>query len=317
MKEKLNYRKIIIKTETKTHEKDVLVMILYGVSDTGDLNELKGDKPIKDYLVSDKVLILIDDDLKKIWIWKGKSAPVRQKFISARVANQIRQERGLTYKTLSIDEGDESQEFLDSSGAKPKKAPHPPLPAEPKPPAPVPAPESVPTPAASAPKPLAKQPEAPKTPMTSKATSPVPSPATAIVTPLEAEVISKLERVEIPRGYERELVIVGNEVYAITEYRTIFLGEKKVETKLEKAAKLPEGIFFAEGYTPRVIVDKGRVLAVEFLKTGKGVEVPTTDAAARSLRDEMKLHLSDLVDFFKIDIPKKEKKQKKEKKGKK
>ncbi|MFX0067517.1 MAG: hypothetical protein ACFE7I_00355 [Candidatus Hodarchaeota archaeon] len=298
-------------------------MIIYGVSDSGDLDELKGDRPIKDYLVSDRVLILIDDDLKKIWIWKGNSAPVRQKFISARVANQIRQERGLTYKTLSIDEGEESQEFLDSIGAKPKKAPRPALPAEPKPPMPVaaptpdPTPKSAPAPAAPAPAPIVKQPEAPKTPATSRVTSPMPSPTPAVVTPLEAEVISKLERVEIPRGYERELVIVGNEVYAITEYRTIFLGEKKVETKLEKASKLPEGIFFAEGYTPRVIVDKGRVLAVEFLKTGKGVEVPVKDTTPRSLRDEMKLHLSDLVDFFKIDIPKKEKKLKREKKGKK
>lgn len=294
-----------------------MAMIVYGVSDSGDLDELKGDKPIKSHLASDKVLILIDDDTKKVWIWKGSGAPVRQKFISARVANQIRQERGLTYKTLSIDEGDESEEFLNSIGVKPKKAKRPPLPAEPKPPvAPVAIPKSVPTPAAPAPEPVRK-PEAPRTQITPPAPSPTPSPDISIVTPLEAEVISKLEKIEIPRGYERELVIVGNEVYAITEYRTIFLGEKKVETKLEKAAKLPEGIFFAEGYTPRVIVDKGRVLAVEFLKTGKTIEVPAEGATPRSLREEMKLHLSDLVDFFKIDVPSKEKKQKKETKEKK
>lgn len=293
-------------------------MIVYGVSDSGDLNELKGDEPIKSLLASDKVLILIDDDTKKVWIWKGSGAPVRQKFISARVANQIRQERGLTYKTLSIDEGDESEEFLNSIGVKPKKAKRPPLPAEPKPAAaPVATPRPVPMPAAPTPEPAVRKPETPKTPTTLSAPSPMPSPAPSIVAPLEAEVISKLEKIEIPRGYERELVIVGNEVYAITEYRTIFLGEKKVETKLERAAKLPEGIFFAEGYTPRVIVDKGRVLAVEFLKTGKTIEVPTEDATPRSLREEMKLHLSDLVDFFKIDVPNKEKKQKKETTGKK
>jgi len=63
------------------------------------------------------VFILVDINGKRLHIWKGHEAPVRQKFISARVAQDIRlKEYGMAYKVESQDQGEESADFLNLFG---------------------------------------------------------------------------------------------------------------------------------------------------------------------------------------------------------
>ena len=60
------------------------------VNDDGTLTETSvssmGD------LENDSVYIIVDESKRKIFIWKGEQAPVRRKFISAKTAQQMRQE---------------------------------------------------------------------------------------------------------------------------------------------------------------------------------------------------------------------------------
>lgn len=279
-------------------------MQLFDVKENGDLSEIKESVAIKEYLKSDCVFLIVDDDMKRIWIWKGSSAPVRKKFISARAASQLREERGLNYKVSSEDEGDESDSFLKGIGEPPRPAHEvkaPPLREKHQ--------QSL------APNRADVRMDAAKTfASSSKAASEAFPPQEFSLDKAQPGsrtnesfndngiIIEKLESVPLPRGFERELVIIGNSVYTVAEHVVKFLGQKQIKKRLEKAplGTVPEGIFLAEDYTPRVIVNNGAVMAIEFLKKVKAVEVPTHEVS--SIKDEMKYHLSDLVDFFKIEI---------------
>lgn len=275
-------------------------MQLFNVQDSGDVAEITSSQTIREHLKSDSVFIIVDDDKKRIWIWKGSEAPVRKKFISARAASQIREERGLNYKVSSEDEGDESDSFLKAIGESPKhvEIKKPPLVEE-------------------------KFTEKPYTPVKTEGETAkeevepfigsketfhhIESKRAVIVKPdsesIEtSSILEKLETIPLPRGFERELVIVGNNVYTVTEHTIYFLGKKQIKKKLEKAplGTVPEGVFLAEDYVPRVIVNNGSVMAIEFLKKMESIEIPTEEVS--SIRDELKYNLSDLVDFFKIEI---------------
>ncbi|MEM2108979.1 MAG: hypothetical protein QW327_00580 [Candidatus Odinarchaeota archaeon] len=275
-------------------------MQLFDVNDNGDLTEISDSLTIREHLKSGSVFIIVDDDKKKIWIWKGTEAPVRKKFISARAASQLREERGLNYKVYSEDEGEESDSFLKSIGETPKhvEAKKPPV-TEKK--------TVEKTHAVSKPvgEELKRSVESTLIEKEVKETvEPRHTPVVKNVTESAetTSILEKLETVPLPRGFERELVIVGNNIYTVSEHTVHFLGQKQIKKRLEKAplGTVPEGVFLAEDYTPRVIVNNGAVMAIEFLKKMEAVEVPTEEVS--SIRDELKYNLSDLVDFFKIEI---------------
>ncbi len=81
----------------------------FTVQDDGEIQPIQ----VNNYedLADDQVYLLIDHDKKHIFIWKGRSAPVRRKFISARAAQSMRNELGLTYKVISVEQGNETKAF--------------------------------------------------------------------------------------------------------------------------------------------------------------------------------------------------------------
>ncbi|WEU39881.1 MAG: hypothetical protein OdinLCB4_005275 [Candidatus Odinarchaeum yellowstonii] len=275
-------------------------MQLFDVQDNGDVTEITGSQPIREHLKSNSVFIIVDDDKKRIWIWKGSEAPVRKKFISARAASQIREERGLNYKVSSEDEGEESDSFLKAIGETPKHVEvKKPLIVEEQP---VEKPSAAVKPEREVFKSESeefKEETVVKPHIESRRPVPVEPHSESFES---SSLLEKLETVPLPRGFERELVIVGNNIYTVTEHTIHFLGKKQIKKKLEKAplGTVPEGVFLAEDYVPRVIVNNGSVMAIEFLKKTESVEIPTEEVS--SIRDELKYNLSDLVDFFKIEI---------------
>ena len=292
--------------------------------------ELPTPGKLKSELNADRVLIIVDDDDRKIWLWKGAEAGVRKKFIAARQGQAVRSQRGLVYKVLSIDGGEEPDAFLSLLGVKPK-------PAEPKkevevkvdlpdktieiaPDEPPPKPKPEPKPVA-APKPEPKPVKMPTTstqlgteyngaeqqwPQRPTITSSVPAPA-------RDDIVGRVANTTPPPGYSRELVIIGQEVFTSVDRTVTFLGKTQTTSQLERTRTLPDGPFFGGDYTPRILVEDGRVLATEFLKK--------SDENSHGLRDEIAdADVSELIDIFRIttetaDVEPK-KKAKKKKKGK-
>jgi len=296
----------------------------YEVSEDGTLQEVE---ITKNDLDATKVLCVVDDSTKSIYLWKGSQAGIRRKFIGARVATNLRTEYGFVFKVRPIDEGEEPPTFftaLDGTTAairvmKPGDKAPPMQPPKPKtstaPPTTSTAaatPEATSTPAVE---PKVSTP--PPTPKTStpepRVSAPPPAPTSRTTAPTAAapasrapvseieSMIKQLEQEDPPEGYKRELLIVYNELYTVAEHKLVVFGQEKIERRFEKVKDPPEGTFMAEGFIPRVVVRDGRVLGIELLKG-------TPDAILSPIKAEMKERLTDLIGFFRSEIDAKPKK---------
>ena len=302
------------------------MVVGYEVMEDGTLNEVE---LTKDDLDSTRVVCIVDGETNSIYLWKGSQAGVRRKFIGARVATNLRTEYGFQFKVRPLDEGEEEPTFftaLDGTTTairvlKPGEKAPPPTPPKPKtttpaetttpvdsaPPKPKP---EAPVVTSSAPPPIA--PTTPKATPTAAAPPPrAPTAATAAPVPLGEiqAMIAELETVTPPEGYQRELLIVYNELFTVAEHKISVFGQEKIERKFEKVKDPPEGTFMAEGFIPRVIVRDGKVLGIELLKG-------TPDAILSPIKAEMKERLGDLISFFRSEMEEGEPAPKKKAKGK-
>jgi hypothetical protein len=66
----------------------------------------------RESLQSDCVYGVVDESTKSIWLWIGKLAGVRKRFVGARTANKMRNDLGTGFRVKSIDEGEESPHFF-------------------------------------------------------------------------------------------------------------------------------------------------------------------------------------------------------------
>ena len=85
-------------------------MNIYKIGEDGSLIEL-GDTKVS---LSDDtaVYIIVDTGEKNIWLWKGYRSGVRTKFAGSQAMNNLRTKSyGMTYKTRTIDQGDETRDF--------------------------------------------------------------------------------------------------------------------------------------------------------------------------------------------------------------
>ncbi len=284
------------------------MVVGYEVLEDGTLNEVEISKADLD---SQMVVCVVDDETKSIYLWKGTQAGIRRKFIGARVATNLRTEYGFHFKVRAVDEGEEPPTFftaLDGTTAATrvlKPGEKPPAAAPPKPKTEAPTAEKPATKAEAAPPPKPKpKPKAaapPPKPPTSATAPPKPA-AAARATPMPAPPVSseinamieELQTTDPPDGYQRELLIVYNELFTVAEHKIAVFGQEKIERKFEKVKDPPEGTFMAEGFIPRVIVKDGRVLGIELLKG-------TPEAILSPIKQEMKERLGDLISFFRSE----------------
>ncbi len=61
---------------------------------------------------STRVIIVVDDQFKRIFLWKGANSGIKKKFIGSRAAAELRKTYyGFAYRLSVVEEGDETNEF--------------------------------------------------------------------------------------------------------------------------------------------------------------------------------------------------------------
>jgi hypothetical protein len=274
--------------------------------------ELKESPFRKENVDSTKVYIFVNDDDKQIILWSGKEARTRIKFIGARLASSLRLEQGLSYKLMQIDESVD-MDFIRNMSGKPSEKPS--TVAQPSAPRrePVSTPQA--TPSSMQPPQRTSTPEpfvyrAPRTPQFQGSVQKAELE--------EGKIVERLNSIETPKGFERELIVIGHDMFAVSVSKTRVFGKEKVEYKVGKVTNpIEDGIFLAEEYIPRVIIENGRVLAVEFLKSGQRPpkkaewEKPSAKEVLTEepLESLMEKHLSEIANIFKVG-PKKDEDEK-------
>ena len=94
--------------------------MVYELDDSGDKNKVSmAEEELQSNLHPEQVLVIVREDLRRIFIWKGSKSPVRKRFISSRVAQDLQEElrNNASYhrcKIVSVDAGDEPIEFLNA-----------------------------------------------------------------------------------------------------------------------------------------------------------------------------------------------------------
>ncbi len=68
----------------------------------------------RDSLQSDRVLCVVDHANKNVYLWMGKEANVRKRFVGSMTASKIRGELSTTFRVRSLDQGDETSDFFNS-----------------------------------------------------------------------------------------------------------------------------------------------------------------------------------------------------------
>jgi len=101
--------------------------MIFMLHDSGekDLIDITREEFLKDngkkVLLPKQVVLIVDEELRRIYIWKGTQSSVRKKFIASRIASELQNELANVAnfhrcKVVSVDQGDEPHEFLDSFG---------------------------------------------------------------------------------------------------------------------------------------------------------------------------------------------------------
>ncbi|MFW9877819.1 MAG: hypothetical protein ACFFG0_32455 [Candidatus Thorarchaeota archaeon] len=264
---------------------------LFLINQDGTTTEITAQGPIKDLLQTEECYVLVADDVRKVYLWKGLKSSVRSKFIGAKRSQEIRGQVGMHYAVVPVDEGEEESDFIKLIGghteagvAKEIKV------------------EEISTPSVhplreknvfGSPKPAEGMNIAGSKDREAQNTGPLyrgeSTPFDIMQDQMQIDfqqVMQKLEEIQMPPGFERELIIIGNHAYSIVEKVQQFLGKKQVTKEISKVGAIPEGIFFAEDYSPRILSENGKIIAIEFLKRTGVVAKPIESKSKRELLKE-------------------------------
>ena len=63
-------------------------------------------------LKKDAVYVLLDNTMKRIFLWIGQTAGVRTRFTATTAAQHLQRIKGLTYRVVTVDQGNETNEFI-------------------------------------------------------------------------------------------------------------------------------------------------------------------------------------------------------------
>ena len=72
---------------------EIETFMVYELDDSGDKIKLEiEEKQLQETMLPEQVLVIVREDLRRIFIWKGPKSPVRKRFISSRVASALQDE---------------------------------------------------------------------------------------------------------------------------------------------------------------------------------------------------------------------------------
>jgi hypothetical protein len=270
---------------------------LFLINPDGTTSEITSEGPIKNVLNTDECYVLVADESRKVYLWKGVKSSVRSKFIGAKRSQEIRGQVGMHYAVVPLDEGEEDSDFIKLIGGQTEAGIAKEIKAEAiTPPNVHPLREKN---TFGAPRPAEGMNIAGTKEREAQNAGPLYRGEESITELMQdqtqvdfQQVMQKLEEIQMPVGFERELIIIGNHAYSIVEKVQQFLGEKQVSKEISKVGAIPEGIFFAAEYAPRILTENGKIIAIEFLKRTNAKSTPIEAKSKRELlKDQIKEQL--------------------------
>ena len=196
----------------------------------GEFEELEIEEGIKmsDLLDSDFILLFVDHKHYRVWLWHGSNTTTRMKFISAKLAPNIRDRYGLGYKITAVDEGNEVAGFKVRTG-------------------------------------LMTESDF-KREQTGPAYEGTIEDLELLDELSREKIVLLLEKSEVPEGYERKMIIVKNQLFGYREYERNYMESVIMEKRIfPLQEEVPDGPYFAEKLVPRMLFSFNNVVLTELL----------------------------------------------------
>ena len=84
------------------------------------------------------------------------------------------------------------------------------------------------------------------------------------------EILRLLEKIPVPEGYERKLVIVNNEIFRYKEYTTPSYKADLLSKRLfPLKEEIDDGVYSFEDHLPRILFSYNKIKVIELLKKFK------------------------------------------------
>lgn len=270
--------------------------MVFELLDNGERQKIEVEEnDLQSILAPEQVFVIVKEEVRRIFIWKGVKSPVRKRFISSRVASGLQEELQNEAafhrcKIVSVDQGDEPVEFLnifnlesmevkerpkdmryirnidkDTTRAKGRVVEDTELEPKKEEKYYSPALEELKRKGVDISAEMSKSISSPSSPSASvrRAQKPYSPPESRINKTKstsrkvnEKQIIKKILNQDTPENYERQNLVIGNTLFGAISKVTSVFGEDVEETEWEKISKLPKGIFILQEYIFRMYFDK-------------------------------------------------------------
>jgi len=226
------------KEEENIPERQVQEIIVYQFNDEiGEFQELIIDPDLRlsELLDDDFVLLFVDPQHYRVWLWYGYNCTTRMKFIAAKISPAIRDKHGVAFKITAVDQDDETHGFKEMIG-------------------------------------LEKAIDYELT-QTGPAYEGTAEDLELLESLSREKIILILEKAGIPEGFERKIVIVKNDIFGYREYERNYLGSVIKEKQLfPLKEEIEDGTYLADKYIPRMLFSYNKVVLTELLQKVEVVE---------------------------------------------
>jgi len=248
-----------------------------------------------------QVLVIVKEDIRRIYIWKGVNSHVRKKFIASRIAAELQSDLVVNghfhrCKIISVDQGDEPNDFLRAFNFKTIEVPeflerdsvefkqlHI---------------SSLKESAETSDKMVHGWTGPPptlngtvKSPGIVKKTDKgiAPKPKQSIKPPKidNKKVIAKIVKNKVPANFKRQNLILGNfQIYGATVKKAKVFGKEVEETEWEPVNSIPKGPIELNDRTIRLYVDvnSGSIEGIEILQK---LDTPEIEEKAKEKKEEI------------------------------
>jgi hypothetical protein len=290
--------------------------MIYGLESTGEKvrldvseDEFRANNG-QDFLNPHQVLVIVKEDLRRIYIWKGVNSHVRKKFISSRIAAELQNDLVVKShfhrcKIISVDQGDEPDEFMRAFGFQAVEVPkfierdsyefkqihastikevaeisdkevH-------RWSGPAPTIDGVIETPGKVEKKISTEPKQLTTPITPT----IPTPPISSPKVNNRHLIEKIVNNEVPDNFKRQNLILGNfQLYGAAVKKTKVFGEEVEETEWSPVNSIPKGPIELADRTIRLYTNgnSGKIEGIEILQK---LDAPKIVRKVSEIKDEI------------------------------
>lgn len=221
-------------------------MQLFRITPDQEAISVRSQRLVRDELKEDGVYLIIDDNKKTVWTYKGHKADILLQFYGGILQEQMHKKLSAVYRKLDLNTFPKDSEMVTEVMDAPIKA-------------------------GLAPEIRKKAKSEEVTPLSTKRQAFMTYAKSRMIETcvhkgLHAkDIIPEVVQFDNPPGYIRHMSMITGSMYNEDKEVKKFITESEEETALNKIGILPNGFYFLENMSSRVFIKDGKVACLDFM----------------------------------------------------